>query len=106
MKNKLSSLVKKKDLDGLDKGTKKTYILSAGWSSPVARRAHNPEVAGSNPVSATKHGLVVIRVFFYLGEKIWKRKVGGRRRASLRSATLTLSNPVSATKHGLSNPVS
>ena len=25
----------------------------AEWSSSVARRAHNPEVAGSNPVSAT-----------------------------------------------------
>src|SRR3954452_5093866 len=26
----------------------------AGWSSQVARRAHNPEVAGSNPAPATK----------------------------------------------------
>ena len=26
----------------------------AEWSSSVARRAHNPEVAGSNPVSATR----------------------------------------------------
>ena len=26
---------------------------SAGWSSSVARLAHNQEVAGSNPVSAT-----------------------------------------------------
>ena len=25
----------------------------AGWSSLVARRAHNPKAAGSNPVSAT-----------------------------------------------------
>ena len=25
----------------------------AGWSSQAARRAHNPEVAGSNPVPAT-----------------------------------------------------
>ena len=29
------------------------YNLAAGWSSPVAREAHNLEVAGSNPVSAT-----------------------------------------------------
>ena len=29
-------------------------IYSAGWSSLVARRAHNPEVIGSNPVPATK----------------------------------------------------
>ena len=27
----------------------------AGWSSLVARRAHNPEVVGSNPAPATKH---------------------------------------------------
>ena len=26
----------------------------AGWSSSVARRAHNPKVAGSNPAPATK----------------------------------------------------
>ena len=30
------------------------YHLAAGWSSPVARWAHNPEVTGSNPVPATK----------------------------------------------------
>ena len=27
---------------------------SAGWSSLVARRAHNPKVVGSNPAPATK----------------------------------------------------
>ena len=27
----------------------------AGWSSPVARQAHNLKVTGSNPVPATKH---------------------------------------------------
>jgi hypothetical protein len=32
-------------------------IIVAGWSSLVARRAHNPKVAGSNPVPAI--GLVV-----------------------------------------------
>ena len=26
----------------------------AGWSSQVARRAHNPKAAGSNPAPATK----------------------------------------------------
>ncbi len=26
----------------------------AGWSSPVARQAHNLKVAGSNPAPATK----------------------------------------------------
>ena len=29
-------------------------ILIAGWSSPVARQAHNLKVAGSNPAPATK----------------------------------------------------
>ena len=27
-------------------------LYNAGWSSPEARRAHNPKVAGSNPVPA------------------------------------------------------
>ncbi len=27
--------------------------LDAGWSSPVARWAHNPKVGGSNPPPAT-----------------------------------------------------
>ena len=29
----------------------------AGWSSLVARRAHNPKVIGSNPVPATNCSL-------------------------------------------------
>ena len=29
------------------------FDLVAGWSSPVARWAHNPKVAGSNPAPAT-----------------------------------------------------
>ncbi len=33
---------------------KNLIIIIAGWSSSVARRAHNPKVAGSNPVPATK----------------------------------------------------
>ncbi len=31
----------------------------AGWSSLVARRAHNPKVVGSNPAPATNSELVV-----------------------------------------------
>ena len=31
-------------------------IHDAGWSSPVARWAHNPKVGGSNPPPATKGG--------------------------------------------------
>ena len=29
------------------------FLLGAGWSSPVARQAHNLKVAGSNPAPAT-----------------------------------------------------
>ena len=29
-------------------------VFDAGWSSLVARRAHNPKVVGSNPAPATK----------------------------------------------------
>ena len=29
-----------------------SFIIIAGWSSSVARRAHNPKVAGSNPAPA------------------------------------------------------
>lgn len=48
----------------------------AGWSSLVARRAHNPKVVGSNPAPATNHifkydikrtlNCLVIEVFLYL----------------------------------------
>jgi hypothetical protein len=43
----------------------------AGWSSLVARRAHNPKVAGSNPAPATKRTLwypTFQRVFSRRGE--------------------------------------
>ena len=36
----------------------------AGWSSSVARRAHNPKVAGSNPAPATKGPVRQHRAFF------------------------------------------
>jgi hypothetical protein len=34
--------------------TKQYAPKDAGWSSPVARQAHNLKVAGSNPAPATK----------------------------------------------------
>ena len=34
------------------------HNVGAGWSSLVARRAHNPKVVGSNPAPATKYFLV------------------------------------------------
>jgi hypothetical protein len=33
-------------------------LIDAGWSSLVARRAHNPKVVGSNPAPATNFQLV------------------------------------------------
>ena len=33
-----------------------TSLFAAGWSSSVARRAHNPKVVGSNPTPATIEG--------------------------------------------------
>ena len=40
----------------------------AGWSSSVARRAHNPKAAGSNPASATSnlYGICHTGFFLYL----------------------------------------
>ena len=35
--------------------SRKVVFTDAGWSSSVARWAHNPEVAGSNPAPATKN---------------------------------------------------
>ena len=31
------------------------HLFIAGWSSSVARRAHNPKVVGSNPSPATNY---------------------------------------------------
>jgi NAD(P)H dehydrogenase (quinone) len=39
-------------------------VAGAGWSSPVARRAHNPKVVGSNPAPATKFQGSPSRAFF------------------------------------------
>gem|GEM_PF-2910610 len=43
-------------LDSLrDSQTQSCTMAVAGWSSLVARRAHNPKVVGSNPAPATKY---------------------------------------------------
>ena len=43
--------------------------IDAGWSSLVARRAHNPKVVGSNPAPATTLGKPLMGLFgyWYLG---------------------------------------
>ena len=46
----LSSILKQKD----PKSKHQNVITGAGWSSPVARQAHNLKAAGSNPAPATK----------------------------------------------------
>jgi hypothetical protein len=38
------------------------HHLAAGWSSPVARQAHNLKVVGSNPTPATKTSPVTQKV--------------------------------------------
>ena len=42
------------------------FNIVAGWSSSVARRAHNPKVAGSNPAPAIYH--VYAPVIFILSQ--------------------------------------
>ena len=42
----------------------------AGWSSSVARRAHNPKVVGSNPAPATKGKTSFKRMRFFLWSEI------------------------------------
>jgi hypothetical protein len=37
------------------------FIFGAGWSSPVARQAHNLKVVGSNPTPATKTSFQFIK---------------------------------------------
>ncbi len=44
----------KRSHDGPDSHHDWSLCRVAGWSSPVARQAHNLKVAGSNPAPATK----------------------------------------------------
>ena len=49
------------------------FNFGAGWSSPVARWAHNPKVAGSNPAPATNLWNLGFR-----GSAYWGRSSVGR----------------------------
>ena len=42
------------------------FLSAAGWSSQVARRAHNPKVAGSNPAPAIRKPPLARRLSFFL----------------------------------------
>ena len=44
-------------------GQRRRSYLGAGWSSPVARQAHNLKVAGSNPAPATNIKPAIRRAF-------------------------------------------
>jgi hypothetical protein len=46
--------------------------LIAGWSSPVARQAHNLKVVGSNPAPATNFKPVTRRAFFVSMDKSYQ----------------------------------
>ena len=43
----------KEGVDTVDEFAYIARLADAGWSSLVARRAHNPKVVGSNPAPAT-----------------------------------------------------
>src|SRR5690606_22920560 len=54
-----------KGLDSPGGGPYYTQHVDAGWSSLVARRAHNPKVVGSNPAPATNIQKANLRIGFF-----------------------------------------
>ena len=48
----------------------KLFLYIAGWSSLVARRAHNPKVVGSNPTPATIKNITRFYLVFFIFIKI------------------------------------
>ena len=40
-------------------------LINAGWSSPVARQAHNLKVVGSNPTPATKFHYIFVLILLF-----------------------------------------
>ena len=48
------------------------YIIVAGWSSSVARRAHNPKVVGSNPAPAIEGSVAQL-----VEHLVWDQGVAG-----------------------------
>ena len=49
-------------------------LKGAGWSSLVARRAHNPKVVGSNPAPATNFKTVVFSEVTFRGRFLKDRR--------------------------------
>ena len=64
-----------------------SFDSDAGWSSSVARRAHNPKVIGSNPVPATKFEscldseflLAIMRTSSLVQRVFFKNRLNNRR---------------------------
>jgi hypothetical protein len=59
----------------VDSGPPLAYIRApsdAGWSSPVARQAHNLKVTGSNPVPATIKKVRFTPGLFYFPGLRWE----------------------------------
>ena len=85
--------------------------FGAGWSSPVARRAHNPKVAGSNPAPATKPSgapvrapFVLLATFASVPRCVARVRAPGRSAASARIAVLIGRShhaPVQAARRGV-----
>ena len=80
------------------------HFSVAGWSSLVARRAHNPKVVGSNPAPATKtktrcSGIGFLRCCFSLSHqnsnKNQDRSMAKQRILAMRSPTVLTSFPFS-----------
>ena len=63
--------------------------VDAGWSSPVARQAHNLKVTGSNPVPATKSSLIAL-----MSEMLFALQPSVARRPANHNLKVTGSNPV------------
>ena len=57
----------------------------AGWSSPVARQAHNLKVVGSNPTPAPNFNLLFSGGFFILGKQQAWHPCRGRTKDSRRA---------------------
>jgi hypothetical protein len=55
--------------------------VDAGWSSPVARQAHNLKVTGSNPVPATRYEKSPARPGFFLFGGQGRPRLGGHFRS-------------------------
>ena len=53
-------------------GTQERATKYRGVEQMVARRAHNPEVAGSSPVSATIKPLISYEISGFLFQKVLK----------------------------------